>query len=230
MENLLTGIYETGTTTSISMAQFAASFGTAALLGIIIAIAYMYNTRYSKSFVVTLAMLPAIVCVIIAMVNGSIGAGVAVAGAFSLVRFRSVPGTAKEICAIFLAMGTGLITGMGYLGLAAVFTVILSLAIAITNKLDLGTKRNSDKYKSFRIMMPEDLDYTGVFEELFDEYTSSYELVNVRTTNMGSMFRLTYDVTLRDPAKEKELIDKIRVRNGNLEINVSRQATAATEL
>lgn len=230
MDNLLNGIYETGTTTSISMAQFAASFGTAALLGIIIAIAYMYNTRYSKSFVVTLAMLPAIVCVIIAMVNGSIGAGVAVAGAFSLVRFRSVPGTAKEICAIFLAMGTGLITGMGYLGLAAVFTVILSLAIAITNKLDLGTKRNSDKYKSFRIMMPEDLDYTGVFEELFDEYTSSYELVNVRTTNMGSMFRLTYDVTLRDPAKEKELIDKIRVRNGNLEINVSRQATAATEL
>lgn len=230
MESLLTGIYETGTTTSISMAHFAASFGTAALLGIIIAIAYMYNTRYSKSFVVTLAMLPAIVCVIIAMVNGSIGAGVAVAGAFSLVRFRSVPGTAKEICAIFLAMGTGLITGMGYLGLAAVFTVILSLAIAITNKLDLGTKRNSDKYKSFRIMMPEDLDYTGVFEELFDEYTSSYELVNVRTTNMGSMFRLTYDVTLRDPAKEKELIDKIRVRNGNLEINVSRQATAATEL
>ena len=230
MDNLLNGIYETGTTTSISMAQFAASFGTAALLGIIIAVAYMYNTRYSKSFVVTLAMLPAIVCVIIAMVNGSIGAGVAVAGAFSLVRFRSVPGTAKEICAIFLAMGTGLITGMGYLGLAAVFTVILSLAIAITNKLDLGTKRNSDKYKSFRILMPEDLDYTGVFEELFDEYTSSYELVNVRTTNMGSMFRLTYDVTLRDPAKEKELIDKIRVRNGNLEINVSRQATAATEL
>ena len=230
MENLLNGIYETGTTTSISMAQFGASFGTAALLGIIIAIAYMYNTRYSKSFVVTLAMLPAIVCVIIAMVNGSIGAGVAVAGAFSLVRFRSVPGTAKEICAIFLAMGTGLITGMGYLGLAAVFTVILSLAIAITNKLDLGTKKNSDKYKSFRIMMPEDLDYTGVFEELFDQYTSSYELVNVRTTNMGSMFRLTYDVTLKDPAKEKELIDKIRVRNGNLEINVSRQATAATEL
>ncbi|MBQ6624177.1 MAG: DUF4956 domain-containing protein [Mogibacterium sp.] len=230
MENLLNGIYETGTTTSISMAQFGASFGTAALLGIIIAIAYMYNTRYSKSFVVTLAMLPAIVCVIIAMVNGSIGAGVAVAGAFSLVRFHSVPGTAKEICAIFLAMGTGLITGMGYLGLAAVFTVILSLAIAITNKLDLGTKKNSDKYKSFRIMMPEDLDYTGVFEELFDQYTSSYELVNVRTTNMGSMFRLTYDVTLKDPAKEKELIDKIRVRNGNLEINVSRQATAATEL
>ena len=117
MDNLLAGIYETeAAAASISMAQFAASFGTAAVLGIIIALAYAFNTRYSKSFVVTLAMLPAIVCVIIAMVNGSIGAGVAVAGAFSLVRFRSVAGTAKEICAIFLAMGTGLITGMGYLG------------------------------------------------------------------------------------------------------------------
>ena len=231
MDNLLAGIYETeAAAASISMAQFAASFGTAAVLGIIIALAYAFNTRYSKSFVVTLAMLPAIVCVIIAMVNGSIGAGVAVAGAFSLVRFRSVAGTAKEICAIFLAMGTGLITGMRYLSLAVLFTVILSLAIAVTNKLNLGTKKNSDKYKSFRIMIPEDLDYTGVFEELFDNYTSSCELVNVRTTNMGSMFRLTYDVTLKDPSKEKELIDKLRSRNGNLEINVSRQATAATEL
>ena len=229
-DNLLTGIYETGSAASISITQFAASFGTAALLGIIIAMAYMYNTHYSKSFVVTLAMMPAIVCVIIAMVNGSIGAGVAVAGAFSLVRFRSVAGTAKEICAIFLAMGTGLITGMGYLGLAAIFAIVLSLAIAITNRLDLGTKKNSDKYKSFRIMIPEDLDYSGVFEELFGEYTSSCELVNVRTTNMGSMFRLTYDVTLKDPAKEKELIDKLRTRNGNLEINVSRQSTTATEL
>lgn len=146
MDGLLQGIYDSqAQATSISAAQFAASFGAAAVLGIIIALAYMYNTRYTKSFVVTLAMLPAIVCVIIAMVNGSIGTGVAVAGAFGLVRFRSVAGTAKEICAIFLAMGTGLITGMGYLSLAAIFTIILSLAIAITNKLDLGTKRNSDK-------------------------------------------------------------------------------------
>jgi len=180
--------------------------------------------------VATLAMLPAIICVIIMMVNGSVGTGVAVAGAFSLVRFRSVPGTAKEICAIFLAMGTGLITGMGYLGLAALFSAVLSLAIIVFNHLNLGSKKNADKYKSFRIMIPEDLDYTGVFEDLFAEYTNSCELVNVRTTNMGSMFRLTYDVVLKDPAREKELIDKLRCRNGNLEINVSRQATAATEL
>ena len=230
MESLLTGIYETGTTTSISMAHFAASFGTAALLGIIIAIAYLYNTRYSKSFVVTLAMLPAIVCVIIAMVNGSIGAGVAVAGAFSLVRFRSVPGTAREICTLFLAMASGLIAGTGYLGIAAIFTAVMCLAYLVLSSLDLGSKRNSDKYKTFRVMVPEDLDYTGVFEDVFSEYTSSCELMQVKTTNMGSMFRLTYDVVLKDPAREKELIDRLRCRNGNLEINVSRQATAATEL
>ena len=175
-------------------------------------------------------MLPAIICVIIMMVNGSVGTGIAVAGAFSLVRFRSVPGTAKEICAIFLAMGTGLITGMGYLGLAAVFAAVLSLAIVVFNRADLGSKRNADRYKSFRVMIPEDLDYSGIFDDLFAEYTSSCELVNVKTTNMGSMFRLTYDVVLKDSSKEKELIDKIRCRNGNLEINVSRQATMPTEL
>lgn len=230
MTELLSSIYESTTTTTISAAQFGAAFGVSLLLGILIAAAYMYNTRYTKSFVVTLAMLPAIICVIIAMVNGSIGAGIAVAGAFSLVRFRSVPGTAKEICAIFLAMATGLATGMGYLELATAFTAVLALVILLSGKFDFGTKKNADRYKSFRIVIPEDLDYTGVFDDLFAEYTSSCELVNVRTTNMGSMFRLTYDVTLKDPDKEKELIDKLRCRNGNLEINVSRQVTTATEL
>lgn len=229
-EELLTSIYESQTAASISFADLAASFAVSIALGLLIAAAYMYNTRYTKSFVATLAMLPAIICVIIMMVNGSVGTGIAVAGAFSLVRFRSVPGTAREICAIFLAMATGLITGMGYLGLAAVFTAVLSLAIIVSNHVDLGSKRNADRYKSFRIMIPEDLDYTGVFDDLFAEYTSKCELVNVKTTNMGSMFRLTYDVTLKDPEREKELIDKLRCRNGNLEINVSRQSTMSTEL
>lgn len=229
-EELMTSIYESQTAVSISFADFATSFAVSIALGLLIAAAYMYNTRYTKSFVATLAMLPAIICVIIMMVNGSVGTGIAVAGAFSLVRFRSVPGTAKEICAIFLAMGTGLITGMGYLGLAAVFSAVLSLAIILLNHIDLGSKKNADRYKSIRIVIPEDLDYTGIFDDLFAEYTNSCELVNVKTTNMGSMFRLTYDVTLKDPAREKELIDKMRCRNGNLEINVSRQATAATEL
>ena len=212
------------------MAQFSLATGAALLLGLVIAFTYMYNTRYTKSFVVTLALLPAIICVIIMMVNGSIGTGIAVAGAFSLVRFRSVPGTAKEICTLFLAMASGLIAGTGYLGIAAVFTAVMCLAFLILSKLDMGTKKNSDKYKTFRVMVPEDLDYTGVFEDVFSEYTSSCELVQVKTTNMGSMFRLTYDIVMKDPAREKELIDRIRCRNGNLEINVSRQETVAAEL
>ena len=230
MTDLMTSIYESTATTSISAAQFAASFGVSLLLGVLIAAAYMYNTRYTKSFAVTLAMLPEILCGIIAMVNGSIGEGIAVAGTFSTVRFRSVPGTAKEICAIFLAMATGLATGMGYLGLATAFTAVLALVILLSGKFDFGTKKNANRFKSIRIMIPEDLDYTGVFDDLFAEYTSSCDLVNVKTTNMGSMFRLTYDVVLKDPDREKELIDKLRCRNGNLEINVSRQGTVPTEL
>jgi hypothetical protein len=230
METLLSSIYDTQAAAAVSMSQFALATGVSLLLGLVIAAAYMQGTRYTKSFVITLALLPAIICVIIMMVNGSIGTGIAVAGAFSLVRFRSVPGTAREICTLFLAMASGLITGTGYLGIAAIFTAVMCLAFLILGKIDFGSKRNADRYKSFRIVVPEDLDYTGVFEGVFSEYTSSCELVQVKTVNMGSMFRLTYDVVLKDPAREKELIDRIRCRNGNLEINVSRQGSAAAEL
>ena len=230
MNTFGTAILDTTAAADISMAQFALAGGAALLLGLVVALTYMYNTRFTKSFVVTLALLPAIICVIIIMVNGSIGTGIAVAGAFSLVRFRSVPGTAREICAIFMAMASGLIAGTGYIGIAAVFTIVMCLAFMILNKLDFGTKRNAGKYKTFRIMVPEDLDYTAIFDDVFAEFTSSNELVQVKTTNMGSMFRLTYDVILKDPSREKEMIDRIRCRNGNLEINVSSQATVATEL
>ena len=230
MEALLTSIYDTQQAAAINIADFGMATGMSLALGMVIAVTYMYRTRFTKSFVVTLALLPAIICVIIMMVNGSIGTGIAVAGAFSLVRFRSVPGTAKEICTLFFAMATGLIAGTGYLGIAAIFTAVMCLAFVIYSSLDFGSSRNADRYKTIRVMIPEDLDYTGVFEDIFSEYTSSCELMQVRTTNMGSMFRLTYDVVLKDPACEKELIDRMRCRNGNLEINVSRQATIATEL
>ncbi len=230
LESLFKGLFDTGTTSVISISDFLLCLGVSIVLGLLMAFAYMYKTKYTKSFVVTLALLPAVVCVVIMMVNGNIGTGVAVAGAFSLVRFRSIPGTAKEIGTIFLAMGAGLIAGMGYLGYSVLFTLVMCLVFMIYNKLSFGTKKNSDTYKTFRITIPEDLDYTGVFDEVFADYTSSHELVNVKTINMGSMFRLTYDVTLKDPAKEKELIDKIRCRNGNLEITVSRQSTIVTEL
>jgi hypothetical protein len=230
LDNFFKGVFDTELTAVISVTDFLLCIACSLVIGIILAASYMFRTRYTKSFVVTIATLPAVVCVVIMMVNGNIGAGVAVAGAFSLVRFRSVPGTAKEIGMLFLAMGAGLIAGMGYLGFALLFTVILAAVNLLYNALNLGAKRNAAKYKSFRITIPEDLDYTGVFEEVFREYTTACELTRVKSTNMGSMFRLTFDVILRDPSKEKELIDKLRERNGNLEITVSKQETTEAQL
>ena len=229
-DTIFKGLFDTELTSVISVGDFLLCVIFSLVLGLMMALGYMYKTRYTKSFVITLALLPAVVCGVIMMVNGTVGAGVAVAGAFSLVRFRSVPGTAKEICILFLAMGAGLIAGMGYLGFSFLFTFILCGVFMLYNKLDFGSKRNSAIYKSIRIVIPEGLDYTGVFDDIFAEYTSSCELVGVKTTNMGSMFRLTYDIVLKDLAKEYELINKLRCRNGNLEINVSKQTTISTEL
>jgi len=228
-ESLFSGIFESSSAV-ISVTDFLLCLGVAMALGLLLAFCYMYRTRYTKSFVVTLALLPAVVCVVIMLVNGNIGTGVAVAGAFSLVRFRSVPGSAKEICALFLAMGTGLITGMGYLGFATLFTLVMCIAFLLYSHLYLGTQKNADRYKIMSITIPEDLDYTDVFSDILSEYLRSHELIRVKTTNMGSMFRLTYEIVLREPAKEKEMIDMIRCRNGNLEVSISRQETVNTEL
>ena len=230
IENLFKGLFDTDLTSVISVSDFLLCLGTSLVIGILMTLAYMYRTRYTKSFVITLALLPAVVCIVIMMVNGNVGTGVAVAGAFSLVRFRSVPGTAKEICTLFLAMGAGLIAGMGYLGYAVLFTIIMCIIFIICNRLDFGTKKNSQKFKTFTITIPEDLDYSGIFDDIFSEFTVSHSLVRVKSTNMGSMFKLTYNVILRDDTREKEMIDKIRCRNGNLEIVVSSQETVSAEL
>jgi len=230
LENLFKGLFDTDLTAVISVTDFLLCLGASLIIGILMAFAYMYRTRYTKSFVVTLALLPAVVCVVIMMVNGNVGTGVAVAGAFSLVRFRSVPGTAKEICTLFLAMGAGLIAGMGYLGFALLFTAVMCVMFVLYNRLDFGTKKNAATFKTFTITIPEDLDYSGIFDDIFSEFTTSHDLVRVKSTNMGSMFKLTYNVMLRDVTREKEMIDKIRCRNGNLEIAVSKQETVGTEL
>ena len=230
LENLFRGLFDTDLVAVISVTDFLLCLGCSLVLGLIMAAAYMYHTRYTKSFVITLALLPAVVCVVIMLVNGNVGTGVAVAGAFSLVRFRSVPGTAKEICTLFLAMGAGLIAGMGYLGFAVLFTLVMCAVFVLYNCLDFGTKKNAATFKTFTITIPEDLDYTGVFDDIFAEYTRSHDLIRVKTTNMGSMFKLTYNVELTDSTREKEMIDKLRCRNGNLEIAVSKQETVGTEL
>ena len=170
----------------------------------------------------TLALLPAIVQVVIMLVNGSIGAGIAVMGAFNLVRFRSVPGSAKEICSIFLAMAVGLATGMGYLLLAGILVVVICTIQLIFSFIKIGDKTSVKK--ELRITIPESLDYTGVFDELFEQYTKSNELVEVKTANMGSLYKLRYIVILKDQSQEKQFIDDLRCRNGNLEISCCRAA------
>ncbi len=228
--NIFRGLFDSEFATVISIKDFLLCVGFSLMIGFAMALTYMFRTRYTKSFVVTLALLPAVVCVVIMMVNGNLGAGVAVAGAFSLVRFRSVPGTAKEIGTLFLAMGAGLIAGMGYLAFAVLFAAIMCGVFLLYNFIDFGGKRNSASYKTIRITIPEDLDYSGTFDDIFEQYTRSCELTNVKTVGMGSMFRLTYDVVIKDIAKEKEMIDALRCRNGNLEIVVSKQDNINMEL
>lgn len=230
LEQTLGGLFDTSMTNVISLGDFLLCVMCALAVGLLLTACYMYRTRYTKSFVATLALLPSVVCVVIMMVNGNVGAGVAVAGAFSLVRFRSVPGTAKEIGAIFLAMGTGIIVGMGYLGYAILCAAVLGGASALYSRLDFGCTKKSALQKTLQITIPEDLDYTGVFDDILRQYASEYELVQVKTTHMGSLFRLTYHMTLRAANQEKQLLDELRCRNGNLEISVSKQVTETGEL
>lgn len=230
LDSFFKGLFDTDMTSVISVSDFLLCIGCSLLIGLILAFCYTFRSRYTRSFIVTLALLPTVVCVVIMMVNGNVGTGVAVAGAFSLVRFRSAPGTAKEITMLFLAMGAGLLAGMGYLGFALLFTLIVCLLNLLYHCFDLGFKKNGARYKTLNITIPEDLDYSGVFESVLQDYAASWELVRVKTTNMGSMFQLTYQLTLKAAANEKEMIDKLRCRNGNLEIAVSKQETAVAEL
>ena len=230
LQNIFRGLFDAETANVIAVSDFMICIVCSLIIGFVIAAMYMYKSTYSKSFIVTLAMLPAVVCVVIMMVNGNIGAGVAVAGAFSLVRFRSVPGTAKEIGVLFMAMGAGLIMGMGYIAYAFLFVIIRGLVNMLYAQLDFGAKKQKALHKTLRITIPEDLDYTDVFDDIFDRYTEKSELVNVKTTNMGSLFKLTYNLTFKTENTEKAFIDEIRCRNGNLEITISNQETAVAEL
>ena len=206
--------------TTVSYTGFLLPVLAALFLGIIFAMAYMYRSRRSRSFIATLAILPAVVCVVIMAVNGNIGAGVAVAGAFSLVRFRSAPGTAKEITAIFIAMTGGLLCGMGFLIYAAIFILIMSFVLVLYSMIGFGEEDNSLR-KSLRIAVPENVDYGKEFDEVFSEYTTSHRLISAKTAGMGSVFKLSYDITLKEASLEKALIDALRCRNGNLEIQMS---------
>lgn len=202
--------------TEITVPAFFLCTVTSLLLGLGAALLSMYKNRYSQSFAVTLALLPAMVQVVIMLVNGNIGAGVAVAGAFGLVRFRSAPGTAREIGLIFLAVTLGIATGMGYVALAVVFFLVIALYGVALMSLRFGAGRANER--TLRITIGENLDYEGLFDDLLDQYASRWELDRVKTTNMGTLYELTYKVVLRGARVPKEFLDALRCRNGNLNI------------
>ena len=211
------------TQNGLNVGSFLGCTAAALILGLLTALAFSYRSHLSKSFSLTLAILPAIVQVVIMMVSGSIGAGVAVAGTFSLVRFRSEPGTARQICALFLAVSLGIILGMGYIFLAGIFFVIMALFTMLLTRVGFGEDR--DNQRDLRITIPESLDYEGIFDDIFDTYTRSHTLERVRTTNMGTLYELRYTVVLKDDKTVKTFLDEIRSRNGNLTVICGRVAT-----
>lgn len=203
--------------------SFFVCMGTSIILGVALALLYMYKNKYTQSFVITLAMMPIVVQLVITLVNGNLGAGVAVAGTFSLVRFRSAPGTAKEIIMIFLAMAIGLATGMGYALLAVVFFVVAALFLLVLTRINFGAGKEDER--ELKITIAENLDYEGLFDDLLEKYTKSYELDKVKTSNMGTLYELQYRVVLKGDSIPKEFMDELRCRNGNLNISCGRIAT-----
>ena len=201
---------------TLSMSSVLLCSVCAVVLGLIISIVHMASGKHSKNFAITLAVLPFLVSTVIMMVNGNLGTSVAVLGAFSLVRFRSIPGNSREIASVFLAMAIGLAIGMGQIVFASFLTVFASLVMIVLAKTSFGTKKNEER--KLKIVIPEDLDFTGIFDDIFSKYMKAQKLEKVKTTNLGSLYELTYRVELKGNINEKELIDELRCRNGNLNI------------
>jgi hypothetical protein len=224
LETLFNPIY----TTNFTFSSYIICTVVSLVLGLIIALSSGFKSRQSRSFLLSLFLLPAIVQTVIMLVNGSVGTGIAVMGAFSLVRFRSVPGSAKEIVSIFLAMATGLATAMGYVFLASLFVIIVCAVMMLSSFVKI--KEKDDLVRELRITVPEDLNYAHSFDDLFETYTKSVKLVTVKTTNMGSLYKLVYKIQLNDEEHIQSFIDDLRCRNGNLEISIAIPAVAENVL
>ena len=199
------------------------------ILGLAVSGIYRFrNSTYSQSLAVTLVLLPTLVQIIIMLASGNIGVGIAVAGAFSLIRFRSVPGNARDIGHLFMSMSLGFVTGLGYIFYAFVLLLLIGTTSLLLTALRFGEK--AAEARVLQIKIPENLDYEGLFDEVFAQYTKSAELQTVKTTQMGSLYELTYKVQLQSAAMPKAFIDELRVRNGNLNITLSRELRSQADL
>ncbi|MBQ7045415.1 MAG: DUF4956 domain-containing protein [Clostridia bacterium] len=223
MENIFDSVIQYG---SLTLSSYLLCTGAALVCGIIIALFCSVKAQTTKSLITALILLPAIVHTVITIVNGNIGTGVAVMGAFSLVRFRSVPGKAKDIVAIFLAMAAGLTCAVGYIAIALIFTLIVCIVFVIVNKIPFF----EDKGYVINITVPESINIDGAFDGEFKKYTNEYKLLTVKTTDLGSLYRLKYIAQLKNTQNLKEFIDALRLKNGNLEIAVIKAADKNEEL
>ncbi|MBR6577819.1 MAG: DUF4956 domain-containing protein [Clostridia bacterium] len=214
MNDLFASIITAGA--GLTLQSYLVALGTSLLCGLIVLLATSFKNNVTKSFAVTVLLLPAIVQTVIMMVNGNVGTGIAVAGAFSLVRFRSVPGKAREIASIFLAMTAGLASAAGYVGIAILFTAVISVIMLVFSLIPIKREREYELH----VTVPESLNFDGAFAPIFKEYARSSRLVKTKTSSMGSLYKLTYILDLKDYSRSKEMIDKIRERNGNLEISL----------
>lgn len=221
-------IFENSLASSLSYGDAIICILTSCFLGAIIAFVHMKTSRYTKNFLITLAILPVLVQLVIMMVNGNLGTSIAIMGAFSLVRFRSIAGNSKEITSVFFAMVIGLAVGMGQLLFAIIVTAIVTLLILIYSKIKFGNDKENER--KLKVVIPESLNYIDVFEDIFEKYTNRNILEKVKTTNMGSMYELNYHIEIKDGIDEKKFLDEIRCRNGNLNIMLSREITGDAEL
>ncbi|MDR3316150.1 MAG: DUF4956 domain-containing protein [Coriobacteriales bacterium] len=214
--------------TELPVTDFLLCTAVSLVLGLAAALIYMFRNSHNKGFVVTLALLPAVVQLVIMLVNGNLGAGLAVMGAFALVRFRSIPGSAKDIAAVFFSMAIGLATGMGFLAIAVIFTLVIGAVTALYQVVPFGEPQQGEH--QLKVTIPETLDYEDIFTPVFEHYTHKHELTRVKTVNMGSLYKLTYTVSLKHGVEQKAFIDELRTRNGNLEIALGRPTTGSYEL
>lgn len=215
-------------TSTFTVGQFLIALCASMVLGFVVSIYYMFHNTYSKSFVPSLILIPAIECVVIIMINGNMGAGIAVAGSFALIRFRSARGSAKDLTAIFMAMAIGIICGTGYIGIAVLFTLIVCVIGMLLSLVRFGECDGKMRY--LKITVPENLNYDEAFEEVLNKYCSNYELEKVKTLSLGSLFRVEYSIVMRDVSKLREMINELRIRNNNLEIVCGKEAISKEEL
>ena len=225
---MLNSILNEGTIASVSSIDVLICIAVALVLGGVISSIHKLTTKTTQNFLLTLAILPALVQVVIILINGNLGTSVAVAGAFSLIRFRSMPGNSKEIISVFWAMAVGLALGMGYIVYAVVFTVIVAIIILIVNKIIVS--KDEKVRRKLKIVIPENMDYDDVFKDIFEKYTDKVELSRVKTTNMGSMYELLYYVEMKKSISQKSFLDEIRCRNGNLLVMLEREEIGEIEL